>query len=447
MEHVVIIGGIAGGMSAASKLRRLDENVKISVYEKDSHISYGACGLPYYISGVTKSHEDLLARTLEDFEERNIKVHIHHEAISVDPKKKCVNVKNLKTGEDTAVNYDKLLIATGSKPIVPPFIPTEATNVHTLKTLQDGIDMRKYFQGSEIKKVGIIGGGYIGMELVETMLELGKEVIVIELQDQVLPNYDAEMANIIAESLNSLQGASIRTGEEVEELKVSGDKVTHIVTEKGSIGVDAVIVNIGNKPNTEFVKELGLDMLDNGAIIVDGHQKTSIPSIYAAGDCATSNHLLLNKPVNIALGTTANKHGRVAADNLAGIPSTFAGILGTNVVKIMDWTAAMTGLSEKEANKEGMDIASVVIETKNHASYYPNAETIHIKLVYEKGSLKLLGAQMMGKDNSIAKRVDVYATAITCGLTTKQIGMLDLSYAPPYATVWDAVQVAANAAK
>ncbi|WP_404470133.1 CoA-disulfide reductase [Sutcliffiella horikoshii] len=445
MEHVVITGGIAGGMSAASKLRRLDETIKISVFEKDEHVSYGACGLPYYISGVTESHKDLLARTVEEFEERDIAVHIHHEVTAVDPSNKRVKVKNLKSGEETYVHYDKLLIATGAKPIVPPFIPKEASNVHTLKTLNDGIEMRKYYQEENIKRVGIIGGGYIGMELVETMVELGKEVFVIELQSQILPNYDEEIAKIISDSLQNRVG--IRTGEEVKELKMSQGKVTSIVTDKNSYEVDAVIVNIGIKPNTEFINELGLDMLENGALIVNSHQETSIKSIYAAGDCATSNHLLLNKPVNIALGTTANKHGRVAADNLAGIPTKFDGILGTNVVKILEWTAAMTGITEKQAQEENLDIETVVIETNNHASYYPGAEKIHIKLVYEKESQKLLGAQLVGKDESIAKRLDVFATAITCGLTTSQIAMLDLSYAPPYATVWDAVQVAANAAK
>ncbi|TYS70976.1 CoA-disulfide reductase [Sutcliffiella horikoshii] len=445
MEHVVIIGGIAGGMSAASKLRRLDETVKISVFEKDEYVSYGACGLPYYISGVTESHEDLLARTVEDFEERDIAVHIHHEVTNVDHSNKKVMVKNLQSGEETFVHYDKLLIATGAKPIVPPFIPKEASNVHTLKTLNDGIEMRKYYQNDNIKRVGIIGGGYIGMELVETMVELGKEVFVIELQNQILPNYDEEMANIISDSLQDRVG--IRTGEEVKELKMSEGKVTSIETDKNSYEVDAVIVNIGIKPNTDFIKELGLEMLENGAIIVNSHQETSIKSIYAAGDCATSNHLLLNKPVNIALGTTANKHGRVAADNIAGIPSTFDGILGTNVVKILEWTAAMTGITEKQAKQENLDVEKIVIKTNNHASYYPGAEKIHIKLVYQKESRKLLGAQLIGQDESIAKRLDVYATAITCGLTTKQIGMLDLCYAPPYATVWDAVQVAANAAK
>ena len=445
MEHVVIIGGIAGGMSAASKLRRLDLTVKISVFEKDQHVSYGACGLPYYISGVTESHKDLLARTVEEFEERDIEVHIHHEVTNVDHSNKKVKVKNLKSGEETYVHYDKLLIATGAKPIVPPFIPKEASNVHTLKTLNDGIEMRKFYQDENIKKVGIIGGGYIGMELVETMMELGKEVFVIELQNQILPNYDEEMANIISESLSDRVG--IRTGEEVKELRMEEGKVTSIVTDKNSYDVDAVIVNIGIKPNTDFVKELGLDMLENGAIIVDSQQETSIKSIYAAGDCATSNHLLLNKPVNIALGTTANKHGRVVADNLAGIPTKFDGILGTNVVKILEWTAAMTGLSEKQAQQENINIEKVIIEANNHASYYPGAESLHIKLVYEKDSQKLLGAQLVGKDESIAKRLDVYATAITCGMTTKQIAMLDLCYAPPFATVWDAVQVAANAAK
>lgn len=446
MEHIVIIGGIAGGMSAASKLRRLKEDVRITVFEKDEHISYGACGLPYYISGVTESHEDLLARTVEDFEKRNIQVHIQHEVKKVMPEQRIVLVQDLQSGETMEVNYDKLLIATGSKPIVPPFVPKEAGNVFTLKTLKDGMDMRKYFQERQnVKRVAIIGGGYIGMELVETMMELQKEVTVIELQPHILPNYDQDMAEILEDSLKDR--VKILTGEEVKELHVVKGKVTSVSTDKGKYDVDAVIVNIGNKPNTEFVKGIGLDMLDNGAIIVDKQQQTSIPSIYAAGDCATSNHLLLQKPVNIALGTTANKHGRVAADNMAGISNCFQGILGTNVVKIMDWTAAMTGLTEKSARQENVNFKTVKVETNSHASYYPDSKPLHIKLVYEKESKKLLGAQILGQDESAAKRIDIYATAITCGLTTEQIGMLDLSYAPPYATVWDAVQVAANAAK
>ncbi|MGM0836664.1 MAG: CoA-disulfide reductase [Bacillota bacterium] len=446
MEHIVIIGGIAGGMSAASKLRRLKENVKITVFEKDEHISYGACGLPYYISGVTESHEDLLARTVEDFEKRNIRVHIQHEVKKVMPKQSIVLVQNLQTGETKEVNYDKLLIATGSKPIVPPFVPKDAANVFTLKTLNDGIVMRNYFQERDhVKRVAIIGGGYIGMELVETMKELKKEVTVIELQPHILPNYDEDMAEILENSLKDR--VKFLTSEEVEELHVVEGQVTSVSTNKGKYEVDAVIVNIGNKPNTEFVKDIGLKMLENGAIIVDKHQQTSIPSIYAAGDCATSNHLLLQKPVNIALGTTANKHGRVAADNMAGISNSFQGILGTNVVKVMEWTAAMTGLTEKSAKQENLNFKTVKIETNSHASYYPDAKPFHIKLVYEVESKKLLGAQILGQDESAAKRIDIYATAITCGLTTEQIGMLDLSYAPPYATVWDAVQVAANAAK
>ncbi|MBM7622253.1 NADPH-dependent 2,4-dienoyl-CoA reductase/sulfur reductase-like enzyme [Bacillus tianshenii] len=446
MEHIVIIGGIAGGMSAASKLRRLREDVKITVFEKDEHISYGACGLPYYISGVTKSHKDLLARTVEDFEKRDIKVNTQHEVKKVNHEQKMVLVQNLRTGGTEEINYDKLLIATGSKPIVPPFVPKEAENVFTLKTLSDGMKMKEYFQEREnVKRIAIIGGGYIGMELVETMKELQKEVTVIELQPHILPNYDQDMAEILENSLK--ERVNILTGEEVQKLHIENGRVTSVITDKGEYEADAVIVNIGNKPNTEFVQDIGLEMLDNGAIIVDKQQQTSIPSIYAAGDCATSNHLLLQKPVNIALGTTANKHGRVAADNLAGISSSFQGILGTNVVKVMEWTAAMTGLTEKSAKQKGLNFKTVKVETNSHASYYPNALPFHIKLVYEEKTKKLLGAQILGQDESAAKRIDIYATAITCGLTTEQIGMLDLSYAPPYATVWDAVQVAANAAK
>ncbi|QFT88518.1 NADH peroxidase [Bacillus sp. THAF10] len=445
MEHVIIIGGIAGGMSAASKLRRLNGDIKITVFEKDSHISYGACGLPYYISGVTPSHEELLARTVEDFEEREIRVHINHEVTKVDPLKKEVHVINLQTGKQFIAAYDQLLIATGAIPVVPPFVPKEASNIYTLKTLEDGIRMKEYFKEEKIKKVGIIGAGYIGMELVETMLELKKEVVVIELQDQILPNYDKDVADILAKSLQ--ERALIRTGEEVKELKVSRNQVTHILTDKGSYEVDAVVINVGIKPNTDIVSDIGLNMLDNGAIIVDKKQRTSVENIFAAGDCATSMHLLLNKPVNIALGTTANKHGRVAAENIAGNSKEFPGILGTNVVKVMEWTAAMTGLTEKEAEKEKIAYESVMVEAGSHASYYPDAETIHIKLVYEKDAKTVLGVQMLSKDPSIAKRADVFAVAITNGMTTEQIAMLDLSYAPPYATVWDAVQVAANAAK
>ncbi|WP_096154939.1 MULTISPECIES: CoA-disulfide reductase [Bacillus] len=445
MEHVVIIGGVAGGMSAASKLRRLNEDLKITVFEKDEHVSYGACGLPYYISGVTETHEELLARSVEDFEKRNIHVHLHTEVIEVNAEQKSVTVKNLKTIETENIQYDKLLIATGSKPVVPPFVPKDANNVFTLKTLRDGINMRKFFQQESIKKVLIIGVGYIGMELLETMVELKKDVIMVGLNNQVLGNFDSELANIIEKGVSDV--ASFALGEEVRELVCLENAVKKVITNKSEYEVDAVIVNIGNKPNTEFLKNTGIDMLDNGAIIVNKHQESSIKDIFAAGDCATSNHLILQKPVNIGLGTTANKHGRIAAYNINGMKTEFNGILGTNVLKILDWTAAMTGITEKVAKEENIDFGTITVETNGHASYYPNAEKIHVKLLWEKKTKRVIGAQLVGKDKGIAKRIDVLATAITCKLTTDEIGMLDLSYAPPYATVWDAVQVAANAAK
>ncbi|WP_223700574.1 CoA-disulfide reductase [Sutcliffiella deserti] len=445
MEHVVIIGGVAGGMSAAAKLRRLREDIKITVYEKDEHISYGACGLPYYISGVTENYKDLLARSVEDFQKHKIEVKIQHEVKKVNKSTKEIEVLDIKAGITNVVKYSTLLIATGSKPIKPPFVPKNASNVFTLKTIKDGIAMRKFFQEPSIKKVVIIGGGYIGMELVETMVELAKEITVIELQPHILPNYDQDMVTLIEESLKDR--VNLYTSEEVKELKISGDKVTEVVTDKGNYRADAVIVNIGNKPNTEFVENIGLDMLENGAIVVNSQQQTNISSIYAAGDCATSNHLLLKKPVNIALGTTANKHGRVAAENIAGNKAIFPGILGTNVVKILEWTAAMTGLTEKEAEKENIMVQTVKVEANSHASYYPAAKPLNIKLVYQPETKVLLGAQIIGEDETVAKRIDILATAITCNLTTDNIAMLDLSYAPPYATVWDAVQVAANVAK
>ena len=445
MDHVVIIGGVAGGMSAASKLRRLNKDVKITVFEKDEHVSYGACGLPYYISGVTESHEQLLARSIEDFEERNIKVHTLMEVIEVNAVDNSITVSNLKSNKNEKVQYDKLLVATGSKPIIPPFVPKDAKNVFTLKTLRDGMKMKEFFQQKSVQKVLIIGAGYIGMELLETMVEMKKDVTIVELNNQILGNFDSDMAVKIEEDLRDM--ATISLGEKVSELVIDEDIVTKVKTDKNEYEVDAVIVNIGNKPNTEFIMNTGINMLDNGAIIVDKHQETSIKDIFAAGDCATSNHLILQKQVNIGLGTTANKHGRIAADNINGTKTEFNGILGTNVVKILEWTAAMTGITEKVAKEEKIDYKTVTVETNSHASYYPDAEKIYVKLVWEKGTKRVIGAQMVGKDKGIAKRIDVLATAINCKLTTNEIGMLDLSYAPPYATVWDAIQVAANAAK
>ncbi|MFC3883323.1 CoA-disulfide reductase [Bacillus songklensis] len=444
MERVLIIGGVAAGMSAASQLRRLNKSAEIIVFEKGEDVSYGACGLPYYISGVTKSHEDLIARTLIEFEERGIQVYTQHEVQQVDVHKREMIVLDVTKQKEKVYTYDKLLIATGASAILPPFVKAEFENVFTLKTLEDGKRMRAFFEKEQIERVTIIGGGYIGLELVETMLELGKSVRVVELNEQILTTLDADVAKIIQDTLRDR--VDFHLGEEVQHLINDNNRVTAVKTDKGTYQTDAVIVNVGIRPNTQFVKDIGLNMLPNGAIIVNQFMETNIPHVYAAGDCATSHHLVLKKPVNIALGTIANKQGKLVGDNLAGQCRKFPGVLGTSVIKIVELEVAKTGVSEKEAKEAEIPYKTITVDANSHASYYPGAKRMTIKLVYHPETLVLYGAQMVG-EKGVAKRIDVFATAVTNEMTTEEITLLDLSYAPPFASVWDAVQVATRKAK
>ncbi|HEX7055796.1 MAG TPA: CoA-disulfide reductase [Bacilli bacterium] len=445
MGDIVIIGGVAAGMSAAAKLRRIDQSANITVFEKGDFISYGACGLPYFIADITKSYEAMLMRSVADFKKQRIDVCLRHEVLRVFPQDRNVFVRDLEHGRTKIVHYDKLLIATGASPIKPPFVKEHLANVFTLKTIPDGIAMKTFFQNPSIRDVTIIGAGYIGMELVEAMAELGKNIRVIELQPQILPPLDAEMAEIVAQSLRE-RGIAIQTNEKVVELIEKNSAVTHVVTDKATYATDAVIANIGVKPNTDFLKNSGIRLWENGAVLTNEYMETNIPDIYGAGDCATSHHLVLHRPVHIALGTIANKQGRLAGENMAGVRRAFPGVLGTSVAKILQWTVAKTGISEREAIKYGLAYKTVTVNTASHAGYYPDPRPIFIKLVYQPASRILLGAQMVGT-GGVDKRIDVFAAAITNRMSTDDIGLLDLAYAPPYATVWDAVSVAANAAK
>ncbi|MBM7704759.1 CoA-disulfide reductase [Metabacillus iocasae] len=442
MDKVVIIGGVAAGMSAASQLRRLNEEVEIVVFEKGKHVSYGACGLPYYISGIIQDEEELIARTKEEFQKRRIDIHTLHEVVEVNETKKEVVVVDHQASTQKRVSYDKLVIATGTSPIRPPFMKDDMENVFTLKDIEDGVRIRQFVNNEKVKHVTIIGGGYIGLELAESMLELGKSVRVIELNEQILPPFDADMAEIVEEGLKGR--IAFHLNEEVKELE--GDAhVRTVRTNKGAYETDAVIVNVGVKPNTDFLKETSIKMNEKGAIHVNNRMETSVKDIYAAGDCATSYHLVLNEPVHIALGTIANKQGRILGYNLGNEKKEFPGVVGTSVVKIAEFEVAKTGISEKEAKQYKLSYKTVTEQANSHASYYPNVEKITIKLVYDANTNVLLGAQMIGK-TGVAKRIDVFATAITMKLTGEQVSMLDLSYAPPFASVWDAVQRAAQKA-
>ncbi|MCD8510473.1 MAG: CoA-disulfide reductase [Bacillus sp. (in: Bacteria)] len=445
MDHVVIVGGVAAGMSAASKIRRMNRDVKISVYEKGDFISYGACGLPYYVSGVTPSYEQLIIRTKDQFKEQGIDVFLKHEVIRLFPSDNTILVRDMTNEDYEIVSFDKLLIATGSRPVAPPFMNQDLTNVFTLKDIPDGSRIREAALQDEIKEVTIVGAGYIGLELVEAMLHLNKKVRIIENQVQILPMFDKELAELLETDLKKLRVEIIKN-ESVIELQHHFGKVTGVKTDKGTYSAQMVIVNVGVRPNTEFLNNTDIKLCKKGAIIVNEFQETSIPNIFSAGDCTASYHLVLAKLTYLPLGTVANKHGRVAGENMAGGSKKFPGVLGTSVVKINDLTLAKTGISEKEAIENELDYKTVFVETKSHASYYPDPKPIYIKLVYESDTLRLLGAQMLGEEG-VAKRIDVLATAIYNRMSTEEIGFLDLSYAPPFASVWDAVQIAANAAK
>ncbi|TYR79811.1 CoA-disulfide reductase [Priestia megaterium] len=444
MERVVVIGGVAAGMSAASQLRRMNKEVEIVVFEKGTDVSYSACGMPYYLSGTVSSKEELIARTVNQFEERNIIVHTQYEVKEVNHTKKYILAEHTQTNQVMQMTYDKLVIATGASAIQPPFLPKEASNVFSLKTLEDSENIHQYLKKNRVENVTIIGGGYVGIELVETMRLLGKQVRLIERGDHVLSILDKEMAAYIQEQLK--EEAIFHFNENVEGLVEVEGKVNSVQTNQGVYKTDLVIVNVGIKPNTSFVERNGLRMLDNGAIIINDKMETNVPDIYAAGDCATSYHRVLQKNVHIALGTIANKQGRILGYRLGGENRTFPGVLGTSVVKVMDLEIAKTGISGKEAKEANINYKTVTTKAVNHASYYPGSEEIMIKLVYDANTMVILGAQMVGKDG-VAKRIDVFATAITAQLTAEQMTMLDLSYAPPFATVWDAVQFATQKVK
>lgn len=444
MSKIIIIGGVAAGMSAASKAIRLEPDADITVYEKGNFLSYGACGLPYYVSNVNDDYTKMIARTPEQFQSMGIKVRLKHEVMKVYPEDKSVVIRDLVNGNMFVDNYDKLMIATGASPVVPPFPGVNLKNVYTLKTLNDGMILKEALQNENIKNVLIVGAGYIGMELAESMVELHKNVRVVELGSGVLGNFDTEISSIVEKELLK-HGVMLNLNESVQEI-IGSDEVKAVKTNKGQYDTDLVIICIGVRPNTAFLKNIPLAMEKNGAIIIDRETRTSIPDIYSAGDCAVVYNKVLEENSYIPLGTTANKLGRISGENMIGKHIKFKGTLGSAVAKVLDMEVARTGISEKEAKRFALDYGTVFVKASSHAAYYPDPTPIFIKLIYEKDTKKILGAQMAGQ-KGVALRIDVFAAAIYNEMTAPELGMLDLCYAPPFAGVWDAINIAANAVK
>lgn len=445
---IVIVGGVAAGMSAAAKAGRINPEAKITIYEKTDIVSWGACGLPYYVGDFYQSPQNMIARPVEKFIESGMDIRTFHEVTGVDPVKKEITVKNLKTGETKVDTYDKLMVATGASAIVPPIKNIDTKGVYLLKSFEDGIVLKKEMVKDEYQNIVIIGAGYIGIEMIEAATHLKKSSVrIIQLADRILPeSFDPEITEVLENEIRSHKGVDLHLNEAVQEIISDGEKVTQIKTDKGVYNADLVVLATGVRPNTQFLKDSSVNMLRNGAIIVDGYGKTNVDGIYAAGDCATVYHLVKQENVYIPLATTANKLGRVTGENLGGKHSYFDGTLGSAAIKVLDMEAGRTGLTEKEAKEMGINYKTVFVKDKNHTNYYPGQTDIFVKLIYNSDNRVLLGAQIASKQGAVL-RVDALAVAIYAKLRVDEIGMMDFCYAPPFARTWDVMNVAGNVAK
>ncbi|MCF6138922.1 CoA-disulfide reductase [Pseudalkalibacillus berkeleyi] len=440
----VIIGGDAAGMSAAMQIVRNDSNAHVTTLEKGSIYSYGQCGLPYVISGLIPEAEDLIARDVETFRDKyGIDAKIHHEVTSVDTESRIVSGHHTQTGEAFTYEYDRLLVATGVRPIVPNWKGKDLDGIHTLKTIPDAKEIMESLD-HQVNQVTVIGGGYIGLEMAESFAHLGKKVRLIERNEQVAKIFDEDMAKYIHEEAEK-NGIELCFKEQVESFG-GDDHVTSVKTDQNEYDTDLVLIAIGVKPNTDFLEGTPVHRTEKGAVIVDAYMKTNVEGVYSAGDCATHYHRIKEMNDSIPLGTTANKQGRIAGMNMIDQPKAFQGIVGTSVLKFVDLTLGRTGLSEREAKALNLPYDTVQTEAKDIAGYYPGAEKLHVKLLFNTETQRLLGGQFIGK-NGVDKRVDVMAMALFHKMTLHDLEDLDLSYAPPYNGVWDPIQQAARRAK
>ncbi|OKL36664.1 CoA-disulfide reductase [Domibacillus mangrovi] len=436
----VIIGGDAAGMSAAMQIVRNDEQAQITVLEKGPIYSYGQCGLPYVIGGLIESTEKLIARSVDTFRSKyGIDARILHEVSSINLKQKTVSGTNYENGQPFTVPYDRLLIATGASPAVPKWEGAIAENVHVVKTIPDTEQLIQNLDDS-VQDVVIIGAGYIGLELAENIHRLHKQIRIIQRSNHIAKMFDPDMSKHL-HSEAERHGVILTLNEQIQAIEDG-----QIKTNQNTYKADLIIASVGIRPNTNFLKDTGMNMLDNGAIIVNDKMETSIPDIYAAGDCSTHFHIVKQTQDYIPLGTTANKQGRIAGLNMSGKTRLFSGITGTSVMKFFDLIAASTGIIENDAKKLGIPYKTSSIQTKDIAGYYPGALPLHIKLLYHPDTGLLLGGQAIGI-NGAEKRIDVLSTALFNNMTIEELEDLDLSYSPPVNGVWDPIQQAARQAK
>lgn len=444
-ERLIVIGGTAAGLSAASKAKKLNKQMEIIVFEKSGYISYGACGLPYFVGGMIANEQELIAVDAETMRnKRKISIFIHHEVTAIHRREKVVEVKNLNDGNSKKYTYDKLVMATGATPIIPQLKGIEALNVYYLRNVEDGIKLKNVMK-SEEKQVAIIGGGFIGLELAEQLTMAGKKVQIFEAMPRLLPFLDESYSNIIKTTLEA-HGVKVHLGVKVQELITKYRKVIGVKTSNNNVvDTDFVVVSVGVVPATKLAKDAGLQLGIKGGIVVDDNMQTSDNAIWACGDCVQMKNLVTGLPVYVPLGTTANKQGRVAGENIGGGEGTFNGVLGSMVTKVFELYIAATGLSLEQAKTAGIDAVASLTTKGDKASYYPGRTDSMLCLILDKKSGLLVGAQGIGSE-TIAGRINVLATAITCKMTLQQISELDLVYAPPVAPVYDPILIAASQA-
>ena len=436
---VIIVGGVAGGATAAARIRRLDERAEIVIFERTGFISYANCGLPYFVGDVITDPDDLTLQSPEGFFRRfRIVAKVHHEVIAVHPEKKTVTVKNLETGDTFEENYDKLLLSPGAKPILPEI--EGGARVFTLRTVEDTFRIKSYINQHKPQRAVLAGGGFISLELAENLRELGLDVTVVQSGNQMMNPFDPEMAAFIHNELRR-NGVNLIFGHTVEKISDSELGVTVTLDNGCMLNADMAVAAIGVAPDTALAKDAGIELGVKGSIVVNDKMETSAPDVYAVGDAVQIKNFVTDADDVIALAGPANKQGRIAADNICGLDSHYHGSQGSSVLKLFDLTVATTGINEKTARRNGIKSNSVILSPMSHAGYYPGGMVMTMKVVFERETYRLLGVQIVGYDG-VDKRIDVLATAIRAGMKATELKDLDLAYAPPYSSAKDPVNMA-----
>ena len=438
---IVIIGGVAGGASAAARLRRLNEQAQITIFERSGYVSYANCGLPYYIGGTIEDEGDLTLQTPQSFRRRfNIDVRVKHEAVRINREAKTVTVRNLENGETFDEPYEKLILSPGAKPIRPDFPGVDSRRVFTLRTVEDTLRIRRFVEDEKPQSAVVIGGGFIGLEMAENLRERGMEVTLVEKAPQVLAPLDEDMASFVHGKLIR-HGVKLHLNTGVTGFEEQDGGILTLTDRTEPLMAQMVLLSIGVAPESTLAREAGLALGVKGSIAVDEHMRTSDEDIYAVGDAVQVKHGVTQQDALISLAGPANKQGRIAADHICGLNSAYRGSFGSSVLKLFDMTASATGLNERAAKAAGLEYDKVVISPASHASYYPGGKAMTLKVIFEKRTSRILGAQIVGFDG-VDKRIDVLATAMQAGMSALDLKDLDLAYAPPFSSAKDPVNMA-----